>query len=326
MLFIVATLIAIPSYPFAELWVYYKKRKLKRAVVPIPVEELTFKNATLLNLSSSRIQVVIDDYVNLYYAIADGKKEVGLISDMHDSVLEYQKLAAKKNKTAKDKEKLKAKALEITQDFSQCLFGYNFEIDSDYEASTLVADYRLADTTKFYTFVSELSQFFEEPEIHDLILDIEALHEKLSEEVSNYAEETGYSKHDYLDPDYGGIDDEVAEEELNKLCVEATRHFEKELYRRLLQLFSLYKKDILQFFGRTLILSGIVQRDRVEQAAIDIERRNDEEKRRSDSVAQEQKQKAAQQRRERLKHYLDLVKMLFGKVCPIIRVKPVEKT
>ena len=321
LLFIVSAIIATVSFPFVELWKYYKKRRLKRYEIPIPEVELNFKNATILEFSSPRIKVALDDYVNLYYAPPDGKKEVGLLADMYTGVVEYKKLAAKKNKTAKTKEKLKAKALDIMQDFSTYLCGYNFEIESDYGESTLVADYRLADTTKFYTFVKELSQFFEGHEIFDLIVEIKSLHEDLSEQVSNYAKEAGYSRYDYFDPDYEVVDDEAAEAELDKLCVEATHHFEKELDRRLLRLFSFYKKDILKFFGNTLFLSGIIQRDSLENSIAKAENEVETEKRRAEREALERKQKIAQRRRERFNHYLDLAKMLFGKVCPIIRVK-----
>lgn len=314
--YIVAIPIAITFSPFYVTWKWYKKKKLERIKVKESVP--TFSNSSLKNLPFVTNVVDTSTYIDLYFATE--KRKVGEIYELHVLANNYRVSATRKLGKKNKKELLRESALELMHDLSYAIYGYHFEIDADYGEFELVAEYRLLNEPLLKRFFKDLSEHYGS-EFEEVLEAMDSLYQDLVKEVSDYVSESDVERADYFDVDIEGIDQEAAEEALNDLCTEATAYFEKELEKRLVSIFTVYKDIILKFLTTTIYDAGVVTLDRVALDRQELEANQSKTLRLQQLKNEEIEAEKRQRRRERMRHFFELAKMFFGKVCPIIRVK-----
>lgn len=314
--YIVAIPIAIAFYPFYVTWKWYKRKKLAsiKAKESVP----TFSNSSLKKLPLIDNVVDIPTYIDLYFATE--KRKVGEIYKLHVLANNYLLSAARKLGKKNKKELLRDSALELMYDLSYAIYGYHFDIETDYGEFELVAEYRLLNDPLLKRFFIEVSEYYGS-EFEEVIESMDSLYQDLVKEVTDYVSESGACRSDYFDVDIEGVDTEAAEEALNDLCTQATEHFEKELEKRMVSVFTVYKDTILKFLTTALYDAGIVMRDRAALDKLELEANQSKILRIQQMEKEETKAEERQRRRERMRHFFELAKMFFGKVCPIIRVK-----
>jgi hypothetical protein len=305
----------------------YKERHRKEWESTVaPASTLTFYEAyvaTKKGQSPGRGLVQLEEFFDLYYS---SESYPGEFLKIIEAVKAYQ--TAYKKKTRISEKKKQALIFNIMD--SLCTF-LRIYWEVTYSKNGLVTELdwsrrpfkflgQLATYVKLGKYFSGKRPFrFEEDliRIFDVNLKLEV---KLRDQYLD-------DKSDYFDPEYEETDMDAYE---NYLSTEANK-LQNELEKTWLQneyeiFFEQYKEFILTFFGDKVETSGMADIERKIVAKRKFDREQELLGRKAEEEEKERQRAIEKEKDARRQHYIDLLTAFFSKVCPIIRVKQVEKS
>lgn len=293
------------------------KREKKRVLPPAQPEFSTsYLVPTRTETATGKAQVSTVTFLQLFYTERGVWFSPGKLGELHALARKYQKMLKKKPKPKKDV--LASAKIKFMKILVQDLLQKYWEIEEDFGDYQFI--WSAGGSRSGNKLLSQISNLCEVP-LDDFISEINILYEETYDSAIDSESRELPSPSDFTDDDDDDYGTEAAEKYLSERCRNLNKKYEAIEKEDWVSIFDDYQDELLELFGTKILEHGIIQIEK--QYAEDSKRAFLEKEEQAKALEGRRKEQelAARQREARRRHYLDLARMFFSKVCPIIRVK-----